>query len=402
MNRVLPMVLFGSVVTLVFGSWHFYLWLRLIRDPQLPVAVARLLTALLIAAALLVPLAMMFTIVFPSPIGRSTVYAAYLWLGFSFFLLAATGTGDLLRLSIDGGVHVASWLTKKEFAAGLVAVLHGVAFGRALAATAALLALTAATSGAWQVRQPVPIKEVAVAIAGLPAKMNGLTLVQLTDLHVGAPLIRPFVQQVVDRTNALSPDVIVITGDLIDGPVAVLADQVAPIFELRARHGVFFITGNHEYYSGVAEWTAYLREHGIRVLENERVAIDAEPGVGIDLVGVPDLEARRFEGSAKPDLAAALAGRDRGRPAILLAHHPRQFDEAAAAGIALQLSGHTHGGQIFPFGGVVALAEKYLAGLYRRDDAQLYVSRGTGVWGPPMRLFAPAEITRIVLTATPP
>ncbi|MBN2358134.1 MAG: metallophosphoesterase, partial [Deltaproteobacteria bacterium] len=195
------------------------------------------------------------------------------------------------------------------------------------------------------------------------------------------------------------PDLVVITGDLADGTAARLADEVAPISALRARRGVYFVTGNHEYFADLDGWLELLPSLGVRVLMNERVAIDGASGAGIDLIGVPDPTARRFSHGPAPDLDAALAGRDPRRPAILLAHQPREFDAAAARGIALTIAGHTHGGQIWPFGVFVERTTKYLAGLYRQGAAQLYVSRGTGVWGPPMRLFAPAEITRLVLTA---
>ena len=220
------------------------------------------------------------------------------------------------------------------------------------------------------------------------------TTVQLTDIHVGPMIGNGFIRGLVDRTNALEPDIIAITGDLVDGSVADLAPHVAPLAELRARHGVYFCTGNHEYYSGADEWVAHLRSLGITVLENERVTIDHE-GEPLAIAGVRDWTSGQFgEGH---DMAAALADKDPEVPALLLAHQPLHVDEAATHGVKLQLSGHTHGGQIFPFNYLVRLQQPYIAGLHDHQGTKLYVSSGTGYWGPPMRLAIPAEITHLEL-----
>jgi uncharacterized protein len=193
------------------------------------------------------------------------------------------------------------------------------------------------------------------------------------------------------------PDVVAITGDLVDGTVDELRDAVAPLGSLKAKYGVFFVTGNHEYFSGARAWVEELSRIGIRVLRNERVSI-GEVGAAFDLAGVDDRSARRFSDDGHgEDLAKALSGRDEARAVVLLAHQPRTVLDAAAFGVDLQLSGHTHGGQIWPFGALVRLQQQFLAGLARHRDTLIYVSRGTGYWGPPMRLFAPAEITQIVL-----
>jgi len=185
------------------------------------------------------------------------------------------------------------------------------------------------------------------------------------------------------------------TGDLVDGSVAKLSDQVSPLRDLRARYGVFFVPGNHDHYSGLKPWLEHLRGLGIRVLRNDSVVVGEGEGAFV-VAGVDDPAGRRM-GDGGPDLAAALAGRPPGMPVILLAHQPQYFDEAARAGVALQLSGHTHGGQIFPFSFVVSLFQRYMAGLYRNGDSHLYVSCGTGFWGPPLRLGAPSEITELQL-----
>jgi predicted MPP superfamily phosphohydrolase len=214
---------------------------------------------------------------------------------------------------------------------------------------------------------------------------------------VGPTIGRDFIEQIVSRTNALAPDLVAITGDLVDGSVGHLAHAIEPLTALRAPHGVFFVTGNHEYFSDAEAWMNELNRLGIRVLRNERVSI-GNGSSSFDLAGVEDRSSERYGGLAPRDaLARALAGRDAARELVLLAHQPRTLLDAEPFGVGLQLSGHTHGGQIWPFNFVVQLQQPYVAGLHRRGAAQIYVSRGTGYWGPPMRLGAPAEITEILL-----
>jgi predicted MPP superfamily phosphohydrolase len=186
-----------------------------------------------------------------------------------------------------------------------------------------------------------------------------------------------------------------ITGDLVDGSVGELGHLVAPLADLRAKDGVFFVTGNHEYYSGADAWIAHVRKLGVRVLRNERVPIRGEQG--FDLAGIDDATAHHFGHGA--DLRGALRGRDPSRAVVLLAHQPKAIAEAADLGVDLQLSGHTHGGQLFPFNYLVKLQQPYVDGLHARAKTQIYVSRGTGWWGPPMRVMAPAEITRLTLVS---
>ena len=182
----------------------------------------------------------------------------------------------------------------------------------------------------------------------------------------------------------------------MDGSVEELGDLVRPLADLVAKDGVYFVTGNHEYYSGAEQWMLFLPSLGVKVLRNERVAIGGEGG--FDLAGVHDWSAGGF--SEAPDLGRALRGRDPKRACVLLAHQPKQIAAADEQGVDLQLSGHTHGGQLFPFKYLVGLQQPYVAGLHRHGRAQIYVSSGTGYWGPPMRLLAPAEITRIELASS--
>jgi predicted MPP superfamily phosphohydrolase len=247
--------------------------------------------------------------------------------------------------------------------------------------------------GVVNVARGFELRRVRVPIARLSKRATGYCIVQMSDVHVGPTLGREFVETMVRAANAQAADMIVITGDLVDGTVRQLASLVEPLRELRARDGVFFVTGNHEYYSGADEWIAHLRTLGIRVLRNERVAIrDA-----FDLAGVDDTSAHRMLPHHGQDIPGALAGRDVSRPVVLLAHQPKAIKDAAAHKVDLQLSGHVHGGQMFPFNWLARLDQPFVAGLHRVEDTWIYVSTGTGYWGPPMRVGPGAEITRVEL-----
>jgi len=246
-----------------------------------------------------------------------------------------------------------------------------------------------------------------VRLARLPPALSGFTIAQVSDLHVGPTIREREVRRMVDQVNALRPDAVAITGDLVDGSTRELGHIVAELGRLSARHGVYFVTGNHEYYSGAEEWIAFLSGLGVRVLRNERVALgDGAPGgATFDLAGLNDHAAAPPGAPGAMDLTRALAGRDPKRGLVLLSHQPRTAGVAAAvaAGVGLQLSGHTHGGQLFPWSLAVRAAFPYVKGLHRvaagGAEGLVYVNRGTGYWGPPMRLGASPEITKVVLTA---
>jgi uncharacterized protein len=260
-----------------------------------------------------------------------------------------------------------------------------------------LLALFGSLWGLVAARRTAGIREVDVPIKGLPAALQGFTIAQITDVHVGPTVKRPYVQAIVDAVNALDADAVAITGDLVDGRVRDLQQDVAPLAELRSRHGSFFVTGNHEYYSGAVEWISWLQGLGLRVLNNEHVLLQHGDGQLV-MAGVADYGAHHFEPSHRSDPRRALSGAPLSAGVrVLLAHQPRSAAAAAEAGFDLQLSGHTHGGQIFPFNFLVGLDQPFVAGLHRLRDMSIYVSTGTGYWGPPMRLGVPAEITDITL-----
>jgi predicted MPP superfamily phosphohydrolase len=216
-------------------------------------------------------------------------------------------------------------------------------------------------------------------------------------VHVGLTIKREYVDAIVEAVNGLKADIIAVTGDLVDGPVQELARHTAPLARLSARHGAFFVTGNHEYYSGERAWTAEFTRLGLRVLVNEHVVV-THGGAPLVVAGVTDYSAHHFNPEQRSDPAAALSGAPPDAAAkILLAHQPRSAAAAARAGFDLQLSGHTHGGQFWPWTLFVRFQQPFTAGLHRLNDLWVYISRGTGYWGPPKRFGAPSEITLLRL-----
>ncbi|APR83300.1 Cytoplasmic membrane protein [Minicystis rosea] len=380
---------FFVIVSLVIGAVHYYLWHRLVRSPELGATWGRWGAVLFAFLALLTPVGMVAARVIERPVSKIIAGVAYGWMGLSVLLLFLLGASELVRVGVHGFSVIAARPLDPERRAFL---------SRSIAGVVSVLAIGLAGAGAASALGEVALRRVKVMLRRFPRAMNGFRIVQLSDVHIGPTLGADWLARVVDRVNQASPDVIVITGDLVDGSVDELRDQVAPLAKLSARHGVYFVTGNHEYYSGADEWIAELRRLGIRTLRNEHVTIgDGEQA--FDLAGVDDWTAHRFGGGHGADLARAVAGRDPRRELVLLAHQPKQIHEAEKHGVGLQLSGHTHGGQIFPWNFFVRLDQPYIAGLSKQGDTHIYVSRGTGFWGPPMRVAAPAEISVVELHA---
>jgi len=264
-----------------------------------------------------------------------------------------------------------------------------------------VLALLATALGLWNARRTAAVVRVDVPIAQLPAGLHGFTVAQITDVHVGPTIKGGYLQAIVARVNSLGADMVAITGDLVDGRVSELAPHVAPLSQLRSRHGSFFVTGNHEYYSGAHAWIAELRRLGVRVLMNEHVVLSHTGTTGsaaLLVAGVADYSAHQFDPAHKSDPHAALRGAPAyARVRLLLAHQPRSAVAAAEAGFDLQLSGHTHGGQFWPWNHFVRLQQPFTAGLHKLKNLWVYTSRGTGYWGPPKRFGAPSEITLLRL-----
>ncbi len=379
--RWAQMLIFLAVLVAITAGLHAFLWQQLVRAPGWSVEVTRWATRGVWALAATIPLSLLLMRALPRPVAMGFAWVAYVWMGLAFFLFSFLLVGWAVKV-----VAVAVDPSRREL------------LSRLLAGGAGLAALATGVVAVRVALDRVAVKTVRVTLPKLPAAFEGMSIVQLTDVHVGPTIGKGFIEGLVERCNALDPDVVVITGDLVDGSVAELGEHVAPLRGLRAREGVYFVTGNHEYYSGVDEWLAFLTAMGVRVLRNERVELTRD-GASVDLAGVDDWSARRsgVEGH-RPDLEAALRGRDESRAVVLLAHQPKAVSQAAAKGVDLVLSGHTHGGQIWPWSYLVKLDQPYLAGLHREGPTQVYVSEGTGYWGPPMRLGTHGEITRVLLS----
>ncbi len=348
--------------------------------PDLPQAAAWSLGTWLLASAIVLPMGL-----------RARRYAS----GRQADWLAAVG---LFAMGLFSSLLVLSM-----FRGALLAVCGWLAVGPAnldvlTAQAVPVLALALSIVGLLNTRRTAAVKHVDVPIPGLPPALQGFTIAQISDLHVGPTIRAPYIQRIVDRVNQLDADAVAITGDLVDGSVPELRAHVAPLAGLRSRHGSFFVTGNHEYYSGAAPWVAEVARLGIRVLHNEHVVIE-RGGSHLVLAGVPDYTAHLFDATQRSDPAAALAGAPTGAVKVLLAHQPRTAAAAELAGFDLQISGHTHGGQFFPWIFFVRLQQPFTAGLHRLGRLLVYVSRGTGYWGPPKRIAAPSEITRLRLVA---
>jgi len=373
---VVPMI---AVFGLVFFGGHAYLIDRLVVAPDLPGPWSTVLITsiwLLAATIVLQPLAERFV---PSRVEQLVVWPAAIWMGVAFLLLISLFFTDLLFLLLGAASDIEPIRAARFRAVGVVA----------LVAPAALLALRQGLA--------LPaVKRIEIQLPGWPVALDGLRIAQISDIHFGPILGRDFATYLRDEVNSLEPDLIAITGDLVDGPVGKHGDAVAPFADLRAPLGRYFVTGNHDHYSGARSWVDRVAALGITVLRNEHRVIETR-GTSFVLAGVDDHRSRQMPGEGGEDLERALEGIAPERPIVLLAHDPTTFKKASRRGVELQLSGHTHGGQIWPFKYFVRLAMPFVAGLYRRGDATLYVSRGTGFWGPPMRLGAPAEITEITL-----
>ncbi|MFF7591524.1 metallophosphoesterase [Kitasatospora purpeofusca] len=416
---VLGVLLVLALLTLV----HWYLWRRLVRDVSAPGGRWRRTGTVL---AFVLPLLSLGALIggraFPMAVERWFAWPGYLWLAVLLYLLLGLAVGELVRplllrlpsrAAARAGAPAApapdvptaedpvpdTPAAPAEPAAPVTAATSAAPsperrlfVARAVAIGASGAAAAVVGTGMYGVLRGPRLKQVTVPLAKLPAGADGYRIAVVSDIHLGPILGRAHTQRIVDTINAAKPDLITIVGDLVDGTVPELGRDAEPLAQLRARDGAYFVTGNHEYFSGAAPWVDFVRELGVHPLQNARVELG-----GFDLAGVNDIAGER-EGDG-PDFGRALGDRDPARTAVLLSHQPVTIHDAVRHGVDLQLSGHTHGGQLWPGNYVAELANPTVAGLERYGDTQLYVTRGAGAWGPPVRVGAPSDITVVTLAS---
>ena len=439
----MSLFLFFGLVIVVLGLIHLYLWKRLVRDPLRPGRARRAGGMIAILLGLMVPTTL---------IGVRTgkvdwiAWPGYLWIALMFYLLVVLAVLEIPRLAISLGlrsrtktkpaaspVRVAADSARETVGGGNDAAGSPIpptgskaapagqeaegasptpaqdhntqpatsddeakAISRRLLlarGTAIFAGLTAAGITGYGVRTalgPPQLDRVQLPLAKLPRAMDGTRLAVVSDIHLGPLTGSRHAGRIVDLINSVDADVVCIVGDLVDGTVAELGRFAEPLAHIRSRRGAYFVTGNHEYYSGYQEWVAEVARLGVRPLRNERLELD-----GLDLAGINDIGGADFGDG--PDLGRALGDRDTSRPVVLMAHQPRAAFDAAPYGVDLQVSGHTHGGQMAPFNLLVPLQQPVTSGLGKVDGVPVYVTNGAGFWGPPVRVGAPPQVTVIEL-----
>ena len=399
---MLVVLLLVALLPPAFFGLHWYAWRRLVHDTTTRRSTMRRAGTVVFVAG---PLLFLFALPHDLPGVPFRVEAIVDWPGFMWsalflYLLLALVVGEavrpLLNRLLGGRQSVTEPVEPAEPgrpATQTPTLLPRRVFvSRLVGGGAAAVALATVGYGTYGVLRGPRVKRITVALAKLPRGAHGFRIAVVSDMHLGPLLGRDFARRVVDTINSTQPDLIAVVGDLVDGSVEDLSPAVAPLAQLRARHGTFFVTGNHEYLYDAPRWISAVRDLGVHPLENALVELP-----GFDLAGVDDVAGEgRGQG---PDFARALGQRDRARTAVLLAHQPVLINEAVDYGVDLQLSGHTHGGQLWPGTYLAKLAMPTVAGLERYGDTQLYVSRGAGAWGPPVRVDAPSDITVIEMAS---
>ena len=445
---VITLLGFGTVVLLATALLHGYLWWRLVCGTTNPGRARRRLTLLAVVLGMLPVLAVLLRRTLPLDAAAPLDWIAYTWLGLAFYafltllvlepvrwiaglwlgkdrenrtevvdrteVIVPSGARRAPRrhdeaAPLDGGTAPEGGAVRQDRNGQGGAVRQDgtvtapasrrVFLARSLAATAGVVALGTAGTGAYLANSAPVVRRVPVTLRALDPALDGLKIVTFSDAHLSSTYRGRRFERVVELVNEERPDVVAVVGDLVDGGVSELREEVAPLADLVSAQGVFFVTGNHEYFVDTQEWMRHLPTLGVEVLRNERVPIRRGTAT-FDLAGIDDRTAQSFGVPGHgADLDAALDGRDDSTPVVLLAHQPVMVDQARAAGVDLQLSGHTHGEQLWPFDYLIRLDQPAVEGLSRHGDTQLYVTAGVGYWGPPMRIGARPEVTVVELRA---
>ncbi len=405
-------MVFGLILSVLVGLMHWYMWKRLVKDTTGPGVVRRLGTIAIILLALLVFATLTLSRVVSPDVAGWFSWPGYIWFGLTVYLFMTLLVLELPRLALRG------WLRRKplEAMAASVATTDAappvpavepapkkaeinqsrrlfLARGAGLVAGAASISLVGV--GIGNALGPPDLLRVPVRLRKLDPSLAGFRIAVVSDIHLGPLLGRSHTERIVRMINETEPDLVAVVGDLADGTVDELGDDAAPLRDLVAREGSFFVTGNHEYFIEPDAWVREMDRLGVHPLRNEGLTL-TRGGASIELAGVTDVTGEASGDG--PDFDRALDGRDvDNNPVVLLAHQPVQVEDAATRGVDLQLSGHTHGGQLYPFHHFVSLAQPAVSGLARVDNTQLYVTRGAGFWGPPVRVGAPPDISVLEL-----
>lgn len=367
MTRILSFVVFLILVISVYSGMHIFVYKRISSGFQFDTAQRNLLRIVFVIGGLTFFLGeLLAEFRWFAPI----LYFGYVWLGLLSISVSVFLIEWISRFFWKGGSATPTWI-----ALFVVLVVSGIALVK-------------------EMRPPV-LHDLEIPLKGLPETLDGFTIIQISDLHIGSHMSSQRMKHIVASVNQLSPDLVVITGDLIDRDICRDQTVCPALAGIRSAHGVFAVSGNHEYYAGIETFEKLTKEAGIRVLNNEHVRI----ADGLQLAGIPDEESSSRFRRTGPDLKKALENADPALPVVLLKHRPTGLPGAAALGVDLQLSGHTHAGQIPPLDLIVLLLFKYPFGLHKLNNTWIYTSVGTGTWGPPMRFLSRSEIVRIRLSA---
>jgi predicted MPP superfamily phosphohydrolase len=381
MGGIIGLIIFLTIVLGVYFGGNFYIYKRALQALSLGGTFLPLFKILLLALILSFPIGRLMDRFYRCETSYYITMVGSFWLGAMLYFFLALVFIDLLRV-VNYYFNIFPQFIDN----------NPVTTGRVLFICAFLLVSITLSFGFHSARN-AKITQIDIPLEKLSPQHNALSIVQISDVHLGTIINKERLIEIVDKVNATDPDLVLITGDLVDENVAKLEDMVEPLSNIKSRLGVFAVTGNHEFYAGVDEAVRFMEQAGVCVLRNRYVTIDSI----LNLVGVDDITGERQFGTKNPSLEVVMMGIDKSLPTILMNHSPVNLKNAEAAGIDLQLSGHTHKGQLFPLNFITDLLYTVHSGYARIGKMQIYVSNGVGTWGPPVRVGAPPEIVQIIL-----